>query len=1003
MTRSVKNLPMRLLLCVAGLLACAPLASAEDFDLIIRHGRVVDGSGNPSFLADVGVRDGHIARIGLVEGTAKTEIDAAGLIVAPGFIDVHTHADEVAEQPLAENFLRMGVTTIVVGNCGGSALDVAKFFRDVEHNKVSINVATLIGHNTVREAAMGGSFDRVPTPEEMAKMKALVDRAMQDGAVGISTGLIYLPGTYSKTDEVVEVAKAVTPYGGIYASHMRHEDTRIYAALDEVFRVAREAHLRAEVSHIKLSGESAWGQADKVLAYIEAARASGLDITQDQYAYTASSTTMRQLIPDDAFDGGHAHFMAILDDPVQKANLVERMKQNIRTRGLADYAYAVVASFRHDISINGMNILEAAKKLKGSDSLDAQIEVILDFEKNGGAQGVFHGMDEQDLETFMRHPDTMIASDSGIREFGKDVPHPRGYGNNARVLGHYVRDLKVLRLEDAIRKMTSLPATTYRFTGRGELREGNWADITIFDADKIGDPSTYADPHHYAVGVPYVFVNGVAVIAKGEHTGAKPGMACRFAGERTGLQAKLEDFLNQPKFAGAIWGVEVADVATGKVLFAHEPDRRQSPASNCKLYAGALALDRLGGDYRIVTPLRATAKPDAAGVLKGDLIIAGRGDPSWNHRPGKKDFWSTFEPFIAALKQAGVKRITGGIVADGTWLRVPPQGASWTADDMDFDFGAEVSGITLADNFVNLIIKPAVAAGQPCTVEVLQPLSGLTFDNRVTTGPAGSVRDVRVQRLAGEDIVHLSGSIPLGGKEELTEAPVPHPAAWFARALREALTKAGIAVDGGPRGLRWPDAPAAGEVVIGEITSAPLRELVAAFMLPSQNLETDLIFTHTGELQRTAATPAWLRSDELAVTALDEFVAKAGVPAGSMLFDEGSGLSRNNLTTAGATVQLLLAMAKHKEAAGYLAALPTAGVSGSLAKRMHGTAAEGNVHAKTGSLRWAASLSGYVTTAAGQRLAFSLMLNRYLAPPDFKATKALDEIAVWLAQYQGRE
>jgi len=994
---------MRFILCVAAMLACVSPALSEDFDLIIRHGRVVDGSGNPSFLADVAVRDGHIARIGVVDGTAKTEIDAAGLIVAPGFIDVHTHADEVADQPLAENFLRMGVTSIVVGNCGGSALDVAKFYRDVEHNKVSINVTTLIGHNTVRTAAMGGNFDRAPTPEEMAKMKSLVDRAMQDGAVGLSTGLIYLPGTFSKTDEVVEVAKAVTPYGGIYASHMRHEDARIYASLDEVFRVAREAHVRAEVSHIKLSGENAWGQADKVLAYIEAARASGLDITQDQYAYTASSTTMRQLIPDDAFDGGHEHFLAMLADPAKKADLVARMKQNILTRGRADYAYAVVASFRHDISINGMNILEAAKKLRGSDSLDDQIEVILDFEKNGGAQGVFHGMDEKDLQTFMRHPNTMIASDSGIREFGKDVPHPRGYGNNARVLGHYVRDLKVLRLEDAVRKMTSLPATTFRFTGRGELRAGNWADIVVFDPDKIGDPSTYADPHHYAVGLPYVLVNGVPVIAKGEHTGAKPGMACRFAGNRVALQAQLEAYVSQPRFDGAIWGVQVAAVDSGKVLFEHESGRLQSPASNCKLYAGALALDRLGGDYRIVTPLRATTKPDAAGVLRGDLIVAGRGDPGWNHRPGKKDFWSIFGPFVAALQHAGVKRITGDIVADATWLRVPPQGGSWTADDMDYDYGAEVSAVTLADNYIDLRVTPAAAAGQPCTVEVLQPLSGLTFDNRTTTGPAGSAREIRVQRLPGENTVHLFGTLPLGGKDELTEAPVPHPAAWFARALREALIKAGIAVDGQARGLRWPDAPAAGDVVLGELTSAPLRDLVAGFMLPSQNLETDLIFTHVGERQRTAATPAWLRSDELAVTALDEFMAKIGEPAGSVLFDEGSGLSRNNLVTAGATVRLLTAMAQHKEAAAYLASLPTAGVSGSLAKRMRGTAADGNVHAKTGSLRWANSLSGYVTTAAGERLAFSLMLNRYVAPPEHKATQALDEIAVMLAQYQGRD
>ena len=992
---------MRIIPWAAALLTFVSFAPAEEFDLIIRHGRVVDGTGNPAFAADVAVRDGRIARLGQIDGTARTEIDATGLIVAPGFIDVHTHADEIADQPRAENFLRMGVTSIVVGNCGGSALDVGKFFRAVEHNKVSLNVATLIGHNTVREAAMGGSFDRAPTPGEAAKMKALVDQAMKDGAVGLSTGLIYLPGTFATTDEIVELAKAVTPYGGIYASHMRHEDTRIYGALDEVFRVAREAHLRAEISHLKLSGETAWGQADRVLSYIEAARAGGLDLTQDQYAYTASSTTMRQLIPDEAFDGGHEHFLAVLADPVKKADLVARMKKNIMTRGRQDYAYAVVASFRHDTSINGLNILEAAKKLRGSDSLDAQIEVILDLEKNGSAQGVFHGMNEEDLQKFMCHPNTMIASDSGLREFGKDVPHPRGYGNNARVLGRYVRELKVLRLEDAIRKMTSLPAATFHFAQRGELREGNWADLVVFDPEKIGDLSTYTDPHHYAVGLPYVLVNGVPVISQGEHTGAKPGMACR--ANRGGLAAQLAAWVTQPRFAGAIWGVQVRSLDSGRILFEHQPGRRMSPASNSKLYTGALALDQLGGDYRIITPVRATARPDAAGVLAGDLIIAGRGDPSWDHRATKRDFWSIFEPFVAVLRSAGVKRITGDIVADATYLRVPPAAASWTADDMDFDYGAEISAVSLADNYIDLLIAPASAAGQPCALEVLQPCSGLVFDNQMVTGPAGSAREIRVQRLPGEETVHLTGTLPLGGKAEETEAPVPRPAQWFATALREALQRAGIRVEGRARRLRWPDAPAAGEVALGAVTSPPLRDLVARFMLPSQNLETDLIFAHLGEQRRTAATPAWLRSDELAVTALDEFMARVGVPAGSVQFDEGSGLSRNNLTTAAATVDLLTFMARQREAPAFLASLPAAGVSGSLKKRMHGTPAEGNVHAKTGGLRWASSLSGYVTTAAGEKLAFSLMLNRHLAPPDRKASAELDEIAVRLAGFAGRD
>jgi N-acyl-D-amino-acid deacylase len=504
-------------------------ARSENYDVIIRHGRVVDGSGNPAFFADVAVKNGRIAAIGRVEGKAPTEIDATGLIVSPGFIDVHTHADEVADSPRAENFLRMGVTTIVVGNCGGSALDVGKFFHDIEHQHISINAATLVGHNTIREKAMGGDFDCAPTVEEMNKMKSLVEQAMQDGAVGLSTGLIYLPGVFSKTDEIVELAKVASAYGGIYTSHMRHEDWQIYGALDEVFQVAREAHIRAEVSHIKLGGEHAWGQADKVLAYIEQARAEGLDITQDQYAYTASSTSLRQTIPDWAFDGGHKKFLAVIGDPTQKAKLVAEMKEKIQARRGTNYAYAVIASYQHDKSFDGLNVVEAANKLRGADSLDDQIETILEIEKNGGAQGVFHGMNEEDLRTFMRHPNTMIACDSGLRTFGEDVPHPRGYGNNARVLGRYVRDLKVLRLEDAIRKMTSLPANTFQFKQRGELREGFWADIVVLDPEKISDPATYEDPHHYAVGIPHVLVNGVPVIKNGEHTGAKPGQGLRHA------------------------------------------------------------------------------------------------------------------------------------------------------------------------------------------------------------------------------------------------------------------------------------------------------------------------------------------------------------------------------------------------------------------------------------------------------------------------------------------
>ncbi len=516
----------RLLLLFSSFLLATP-AISETYDFVIRHGRIVDGTGNPAFFADVALKNGRIVSIGVVPEKGNKEIDASSMIVAPGFIDVHTHADEVAQMPKAENFVRMGVTTVVVGNCGGSTLDVGKFFHDVERADTAVNVATLIGHNTVREKAMGGSFDRVPTAAELEKMEQWVDEAMKEGAVGLSTGLIYLPGVFAKTHEIIALAKVVGRYDGIYTSHMRYEDTQIYKALDEVFRIAREAHVRAEVSHIKLSGPTAWGQADKVLDYIEQARSSGLDITQDQYAYTASSTGLKQLIPESAFDGGQKAFLERLADADQKAKIVAEMKHGLRLKGREDYSYSVVADYRHDKALNGLNIMEAAKVTRSSDSLDDQIETILEIQKNGGASGVFHGMSEEDLQKFMRHPNTMIACDSGLRKFGEGVPHPRGYGNNARVLARYVRDLKVLRLEDAIRKMTSLPANTFHFRQRGELREGFWADLVIFDPEKIQDTAEYKSPHHYPTGIKTVLVNGIVVLENDSHTGRKAGMALR--------------------------------------------------------------------------------------------------------------------------------------------------------------------------------------------------------------------------------------------------------------------------------------------------------------------------------------------------------------------------------------------------------------------------------------------------------------------------------------------
>ena len=500
-------------------------AHAQTFDLILRQGRVVDGTGNPAYFADVAVREGRIITVGKIAGEAKVELDAKGWIVAPGFIDVHTHAEEIDELPLAENFVRMGVTTLVLGNCGTSVLNVEEFFRRLEATNVSVNVATLVGHGSIRGKVMGGSFMRPPTELELDEMKAAVEKAMKDGAVGLSTGLIYLPGTFAKTEELIELAKVAAAYDGIYASHMRSESKEIFAALEEVFRIAREAKIRAEISHIKLSGKTSWGQADRVMAAIESARASGLDITHDQYVYTASSTGISQLVPEKYREGGK--FRERLEDPEQKAAMISEMKANLKSGGRMDFSYAIVGNYTHDSSLNGMNIVEAASKTRGADSLDNQIELILEIQKNGGATGIFHGISEDDLQKFLRHPNTMIASDSGVRKYQDGVPHPRGYGNNARLLARYVRELKLLRLEEAVRRMTSLPASTYRLKERGQLREGNWADIVVFDPGKVQDEATFKDPHHYATGFKYVLVNGTVVVKEDTHTGTRPGKMLR--------------------------------------------------------------------------------------------------------------------------------------------------------------------------------------------------------------------------------------------------------------------------------------------------------------------------------------------------------------------------------------------------------------------------------------------------------------------------------------------
>lgn len=511
--------------CVFTLLV-SQFASASDYDLILQNGRVIDGMGNPARLDDVGIRDGRIVAVGRLGTNADQVLDVSGLIVAPGFIDVHTHAENILEIPSAENFIRMGITTLVLGNCGSSEVNVGKFFEEVAMTNVAVNVATLLGQGSLRDQVMGGSFDRPPTEPEMRQMKALVRQAMEDGALGLSTGLIYLPGTFTKTDEIIELARVVGDYGGIYTSHMRDEGDQILEAMQEVYTIAREANLPAHVSHLKLGGHKNWGRTNEVLQAIEQARAEGLDVTQDVYTYTASSTSIGSLIPEDAREGGK--FKERMADPKFRTGVIERMKTRAAERG-TDFSYAVIASYEHDPKLNGLSIAEAANRTRHDNSIEAQIETILDIQLYGGASGVFHAMNENDLRAFMCQPNTMFAADSSVRKWQYGVPHPRGYGNNARVLARYVREEHLLTLEDAIRRMTGLPATTFKLRDRGVIRPGAWADIVVFDPAKVQDNATFEQPHQYATGFRLVLVNGQKVVESDRYTGARPGAVVRRA------------------------------------------------------------------------------------------------------------------------------------------------------------------------------------------------------------------------------------------------------------------------------------------------------------------------------------------------------------------------------------------------------------------------------------------------------------------------------------------
>jgi N-acyl-D-amino-acid deacylase len=499
--------------------------TTKTYDLLITNARIVDGAGNPWFRGSIAVRDGVIVKVGRIENAAaKQTIDAKNQIVAPGFIDVHGHVENIYNNPNAENFIRMGVTSLVTGNCGGSTTDVKGFLERLNEKPIAVNLGTLIAHGSVRSKIMGLD-NRAPTVEEQIKMNALVEQSMKDGALGLSTGLIYLPGTFAKTEEVVELAKVAARHGGVYATHMRDEGEEVVKAIEESIKIGELANIPVEISHFKISSKRLWGKSPATIGLVEAARRRGLSVTIDQYAYTASSTSLDSRMPSWAIAGGREEGRKRLADKTIREKVVKEIKEDLRKKDFKDFSFAYVAEYRANPAYNGKNIAEITQIARNSKKLDEQIEQIIEMYEKGGAGMVYRVMSEDDVRNIMRQPFTMIASDSSVRDFGSGFPHPRGYGNNARVLAGYVREMKVITLEDAIRKMTSLPAQTFGLKDRGLIREGFAADLVIFDENTVADKSTFEQPHQYSEGFSSIIVNGKLVFDGAKMTGELPGAA----------------------------------------------------------------------------------------------------------------------------------------------------------------------------------------------------------------------------------------------------------------------------------------------------------------------------------------------------------------------------------------------------------------------------------------------------------------------------------------------
>lgn len=536
--------PMTAVLRLAGglLAVLVPSATAQEpptrlrYDLVLRGGTLLDGTRTPGTAGDLAVQQGRIAAIGIVDAAPGTPVLwVEGLCVAPGFVDVHTHVDgDVVRDPLCPNFLRMGVTTIVTGNCGGSVRDLGAHFVRLERGGLGPNYGSLVGHGTVRTVVLG-TDNRAPTADELQRMADLVDTAMRHGAFGMSTGLIYVPGVYAGRAELEALARVVGRHGGVYASHIRSENDQVLDAVAEALAIGEAGGVPVQISHVKCTGVPNHGRAAEVLAALQAARARGQRVHADQYAYDASSTGLDVLFPADELAVGRQAFAARLGaDAAFRAAMHTALLAKMDQVGFGDFRYARIASAKGNEALNGLLLPEAARQRLGRDDRAAQADLAIELFTAAAPDRVgmiYHTMAAADVERFLREDWIAVASDAGLRpEGGPERPHPRGSGNNPRVLGHYVRDAGVLDLPTAIHKMTAVPARAFGIADRGELRVGAWADLVVFDPATIGDRATWTEPLAPPVGVRAVFVNGQLAVDRGQVTGVRAGAVLRGPG-----------------------------------------------------------------------------------------------------------------------------------------------------------------------------------------------------------------------------------------------------------------------------------------------------------------------------------------------------------------------------------------------------------------------------------------------------------------------------------------